>query len=314
MTAFGGLARLALRPRATASATRRLAAARGVGQVLVYHRVRPRPPAWYEVVPCVTTRRFEEHLEVLGETADVVSLADLVAGRPSRRPRVALTFDDDEPDHETHVLPALLRHGMPATFFLSGRSLHGLGPYWWQPLEQAVRRRGVAAVGVDLGVADAESATDLALACEHDASTRARAAQLDVDGGSTLGADGIVALARAGLDVSFHTLEHRVLTQLSDTEVAHDVSAGAAALAELTGTRPRWFAYPHGKADARVAASVRAAGFDGAWTGRPVAHLPTQDRYLLGRWEPRALPGARFERQLGVRLLDGLVRPAGSAR
>ena len=314
MSALGRLARLALRPRVVASPTRRLAAARRVGQVLVYHRVRPRPATWYEVVPCVTTSCFEQHLDVLAETADVVSLADLVDARPSGRPRVALTFDDDEPSHETDVLPALLRRGMPATFFLSGRSLHGLGPYWWQLLEQAVRQRGVAAVGDDLGVSGAASAGDLALACERDARTRVRAMRLDTDHNGTLSADGIVELARAGLDVSFHTLEHRVLTGLPDAEVAHDVSAGAEALAELTGSRPRWFAYPHGKADPRVAASVRAAGFDAAWTGQPIAHRPSQDRYLLGRWEPGPLSAGTFERQLSVRLLHGLVRPRGPAR
>lgn len=314
MSALGKLARLALHPRGAAAATRRLTAARGLGQVLVYHRVRPQPAAWYEVVPCVPTSCFEGHLQVLAETADVVSLANLVDGRPSRRPRVALTFDDDDPGHETHVLPALLRHGMSATFFLSGRSPHGLGPYWWQPLEQAVRQRGVAAVAAELGLPEAASAVTLALACERDPVRRARVAGFAAEDGAILDAEGIAALARTGMDVGFHTLEHRVLTGLPDAAVDRDLRTGVQTLAALTGTQPRWFAYPHGKANGRVAARVRAAGFDAAWTGRPVAFRQGQNQYLLGRWEPGPLPPDTFERELTVRLMRGCLPQRQIAR
>ena len=31
-------------------------------------------------------------------------------------------------------MPILQKHQIHATFFLSGRSLHGMGPYWWTRL------------------------------------------------------------------------------------------------------------------------------------------------------------------------------------
>jgi peptidoglycan/xylan/chitin deacetylase (PgdA/CDA1 family) len=41
---------------------------------------------------------------------------------------------------------------VPATFFLSGRALHGLGPYWWSLLERSIRSRGLEATRRLLGL------------------------------------------------------------------------------------------------------------------------------------------------------------------
>ena len=64
----------------------------------------------------------------------------------------------------------------------------------------------------------------------------------------------------------------------------------------------RYFAYPHGKADARSAAAVRAAGFDAAFTGRAQPLRRDDDRYRLGRWEPGALGVDDLLVNLAVRL------------
>jgi hypothetical protein len=63
------------------------------------------------------------------------------------------------------------------------------------------------------------------------------------------------------------------------------------------------FAYPHGKADRRVAAAVAAAGYRAAWTGWPAPHRPGLDPFLLPRWEPGRLGSDAFAAALPIRLL-----------
>jgi peptidoglycan/xylan/chitin deacetylase (PgdA/CDA1 family) len=62
--------------------------------------------------------RFSAALDWLATRYDVVPLADVVRGRPSGRPRVALTFDDGYASWHSDAVPALKRRAMPATFFV----------------------------------------------------------------------------------------------------------------------------------------------------------------------------------------------------
>lgn len=48
-------------------------------------------------------------------------------------------------------------------------------------------------------------------------------------------------------------------------------------------------AYPHGKADGRVAGAARAAGYELGLTGSPTRADPSTDPLLIGRVEARAL-------------------------
>ena len=95
-------------------------------------------------------------MEALLALGDVVPLDELIVDRRSERPRFALTFDDDYASHVRHVLPVLRELEVPGTFFLSGRSLHGLGPYWWEVLEAGMRRDGPGRVARALDVAGRE--------------------------------------------------------------------------------------------------------------------------------------------------------------
>ncbi|HVW82863.1 MAG TPA: polysaccharide deacetylase family protein [Candidatus Paceibacterota bacterium] len=66
--------------------------------------------------------------------------------------------------------------------------------------------------------------------------------------------------------IGSHALTHRMLTKLSEAEVAHEVAASKAALAEIVGYPPRFFAYPYGKASPQIAAQVKREGFIAAFT------------------------------------------------
>ncbi|MEU6252703.1 polysaccharide deacetylase family protein [Streptomyces sp. NPDC047043] len=81
-----------------------------------------------------------------------------------------------------------------------------------------------------------------------------------------LDADGIRALAAAGLDVECHGWDHSDLANADDGTLARNLVDAAAALADITGKRARAFAYPYGAHDAAARKAVAAAGFEIAFS------------------------------------------------
>lgn len=294
------LARAALRIQGVGALTRRIAGLRGRSLVLLYHRLTEGEISGPQVVPSIPAELFRRQVEALAGVGRVVPLADLLAGADRGTPRFALTFDDDYPSHVVSALPILRELRLPATFFLSGRSLHGAGPYWFEALERWVRERGLSEVAARLEVpADLEA---VILACEADEGLRRVAEEEGRDGVRHLEPGDIGALADAGMTIGFHTVDHAVLPRLSDRELEEAVRAGREELAEVVGRSLDLFAYPHGKADGRVARKVREAGYAAAWTGRPRPMHPREDRHLLGRWEPGPLPPDELLVRLSIRL------------
>ena len=280
------------RRRRVREAVDAIRSARGVRLVLIYHRVvaeRPRPA--HEIVPTVPLDLFRQQLVAFGELAELVPIGTIVVepADPDRPLQLALTFDDDLGTHTAHVLPLLRELGLHATFFLSGRALHGLGGYWFERLEALVAERGPEATAELLELPGA-SPLELALRAEAD---RNRLTLIDRHAPpveSTLDESGIVALRDAGMTVGFHTLHHPVLPSLNDAGIREALTTGRDALDRIIGERLRWFAYPHGKTDARTIAFTRGAGFSAAWTTQPQAWSSIDDPFRRGRWEPRPGP------------------------
>ena len=276
-----------------------LAAKRGKGLILVYHRLvssaSPPASARDQIVPCVPETLFKEHLEALSGVGRVVSLSDLlcaVQARPAEQDRVrfAITFDDDEPSHLHYALPVLQSFGIPATFFISGRALAGSSPPWWIVLEHQIARFGFERTAAALDV-HARSAGELAATVERE--QRGNAVEqlfAPAPAGSQLEGRGIARLAAAsGVTIGFHTLYHEPLTSLDDGGVKHALSDGRETLETLAGRPVTTLAYPHGKADARVVELARRSGFLIACRSaqRPVS--AASDPLSLCRWEPGAL-------------------------
>lgn len=107
--------------------------------ILLYHRI-----ATVEVDPwglAVTPGHFAEHLEVLRHVAIPVRLDELchtIAGAPTPRLKVAVTFDDGYADNLHAALPILEHFDVPATFFVTAGLVERGGEFWWDRLERAV--------------------------------------------------------------------------------------------------------------------------------------------------------------------------------
>jgi peptidoglycan/xylan/chitin deacetylase (PgdA/CDA1 family) len=296
------LARQALRAPTAHRVASAAAALRGRQLVLVFHRIIEDGKRSGGVVPAVAEAIFSRQLEQILELGDVVSLASMLAETSVHtRPRFALTFDDDYISHYEVVLPILRRSEVTATFFLGGRSLHGLGPLWFEVLDALLLARGVDDVARRFGIPtrDVQVLTGL---CENDRRLQRRLEEEDVAVPGQLGRDHIRALADADMTVGFHTLHHRLLTGLPDDAVDTGLRHGRDELEALVEEPVLLFAYPHGETDGRIAERVRGAGYLAAWTGRPRPIERGSDPYQLGRWEPGVFVGRDFGARVAARL------------
>ena len=118
------------------------------------------------------TERFDRYVAELAQRERVVSLDDAVAPGPGG---VVLSFDDGYRDLHEHVLPALVRHRVPAILYLAtGLVAHGGLPssgrdrLTWPALEEIVAS-GLVTVG-----SHTHSHLDLSTATEREAEEEMR--------------------------------------------------------------------------------------------------------------------------------------------
>lgn len=299
---------------------------RHAGVALMYHSVEERAgdPA-RELVPPHESGLFERQVRHLQRHYEIVPAEQLQeAARTRRRGQrfpVAITFDDDLACHATVTLPILRRTGATATFFLSGASLERPFAFDYERLQRAADE-GVPAVPALVtgrpGATEPSRIHELSLMLElmTPEDRDAAAARL----GDAVGPDrpeaGIRAeevrlLADAGMTIGFHTYRHHSLTGLTDDQLAQAMETGRAALAESAGAAVDTIGYPHGRADERVAAAARAAGFGAGFTSRRVPVTPHSDPLLQGRVGPslHSVGGLALELVLTL-LKSGSARPS----
>jgi len=272
---------------------------RRAGLVLVYHRLAAQSgdPA-RELIPAHAVALFEAHMRLLLSRYRVVPADQLLAAvasrRRGRRFPVAITFDDDLASHVELAAPVLARLEAPATFFLTGATLERPVPSWWEQLQRTVDRgREIPVEG--RGIHEHAERIEEMSRAERDAVV----AQLDDGRGEPgLRATQVRELAEAGFALGFHTLRHERLTELDDDALAEALVHGRAELEAIAGQGIHSIAYPHGKADERVARAAQAAGYRLGLTGRYEPVLATTHPLLLGRFVPSFETLDRFALQL----------------
>jgi peptidoglycan/xylan/chitin deacetylase (PgdA/CDA1 family) len=144
-----------------------------------------------------------------------------------------------------------------------------------------------------------------------------------------LAPDRLRELASYGIEVGAHGLDHTLMQQLEPTELRRHTVEAADAVADMTGRRPRSFAYPEGVHDAAAVQAVRTAGYDTAFSvsGRSVDG--SRDRaFAVRRYDVNATdtdrtfrlkatpwwPAATFVAERTPRLRAQVHRLLGSAR
>jgi peptidoglycan/xylan/chitin deacetylase (PgdA/CDA1 family) len=276
-------------------------------RVLAYHRVLPHPAGDEQLLDLdlelvsAWSDRFDSQLDWLTRNAEPVSLAQVLAAQDggARLPRraVLVTFDDGFDDNLDVALPLLLRHGVPAVFFIATGIVGSNRRFWfdavvWQLLRTKAARLHLPALDCTLEPAAhrpgrrAQAASLLArLKRLPDARRVAALAELTlasgvdehaVDPAETLAParpmdwSQVRRLAQAGMALGSHTVSHPVLARVSDDEaLALEMVASRLALREHGGVDTCALAYPVGGPDAlddRVLRAVAAAGYRIAFT------------------------------------------------
>jgi len=323
------LARLAGVPVGVGIALALRLTARKAGVALMYHSVEQRAgDPERELVPPHEVGLFERQVRHLLRHYEVVPAARLQeAARARRRGQrfpVAITFDDDLACHETVALRVLGRLGATATFFLCGATLDRPYSFPFERLQRAYDAGApdLAAVvtGTD-GETEPSSLHALGLALELlSPEERDRAAERLL---ATAGPDPanagirrarVRALADAGMTVGFHTYRHDSLTALSDEQLAEAMHRGREELEEAAGAPVDVIGYPHGRADERVAAAARSAGFRIGFTTQRVPVTPDADPLLLGRIGPSLRSVGALSLELVLTLLHYGSAPPSQAR
>ncbi|MDP3672104.1 MAG: polysaccharide deacetylase family protein [Telluria sp.] len=288
--------------------------------ILIYHRVLAQPdPLFPEQIDA---RRFEQHLRLLRRWFNPLPLTEAVRRLPEGslpRRAVCITFDDGYADNAEVALPILQRHKMPATFFVASGFLDG-GCMWNDAVIEVVRkaqgerlnlsRSGFASY--DIGCPQRRRAViDMLLAALKYLPPQERLARVKSMARSftptMLSSDQLLALHRAGMDIGAHTVNHPILTAISNAEARAEIAQGRARLEDIVQAPVRLFAYPNGKPgqdyEQRHADMLRAQGFEAAvstaW-GAARAHC---DRFHLPRFTPWDRSSGGFLLRMAANLL-----------
>lgn len=273
---------------------------RGKAVVLMYHRVLPaedRAASFSNDAIIVEPATFDRHLRWLRRHFRLVGVDELSralrdGGRMDDYPCL-ITFDDGWEDNYRHAYPLLKKHAAPAVIFLPVDYI-GTGRLFWQErmgelLFRLYQRRGELSAETlnQFGLteiatlpASAARAAIKRLVNRHKARPYSEIdaqleelQQLTGDGGAAGAApdryfdwEAARTLQQDGIDLGSHASSHRILPRLSVEEVRAEVSDSKARLEKELGRPVRSFAYPNGDYDDAVAAAVRDAGFDLAFT------------------------------------------------
>ena len=298
---------------------------RGLGAILMMHRVRPFEPRAFEpnrlleITPdfldalLVRLRRLGYRLLSL----DAASRELRAGGRSDVAPFAVMTFDDGYRDQMVHAVPVLARHQAPFTLYVTPGFAERRARLWWVELEEAVRNADT--IDVEIGgtplslravTPDEKQAAftqiyrRLRAGSEeellHVIGQLAQAWGVDrrrVVDDLCMDWDDIETLASHPLaTIGAHTITHPRLARLSEAEMRTEIGASRSELEDRLARPVCHLAYPVGDAGSAASREFRAAsdfGFATAVTTRPgliypahAAHMTALPRVSVnGHWQ-----------------------------
>lgn len=275
---------------------------------------------------CVSPGRFAGHLALLAKKAELVTLDEVCT--PSRKPRVAVTFDGGYVDNLVNALPIAQRFGAPMTVYVTSGLIGVARGFWWDRLARMVLHGAPEPVelpvligGIEIPVRfgrpeTARQVLEVLWArfrrCpveEVEAVLAALGRRLSVDTNAppdarTMTRPELDSLAATEIaTIGAQTVDHGLLR---GQPYPAQLQAIRAAKLDLEGERRgsvRHFAYPFGSRDSfndDSILAVRSAGFETATTTMAGSVRPTSiplalPRRVVGNW-PAALFRAKTVR------------------
>ncbi len=280
--------------------------------VITYHRVVPAADVEQQPMPnlCTALDVFERQLAFLAARFTVLPLREawerFVRGGTERL--AVLTFDDGYGDNHEFAAPALARHGLRATFFVTSGTVLSGDPLWWDRFSAASRLLGsrrVAEIAQEIlgeSWSPLPPGSELRPALLKSWSPEHREAVVDrlwqvaapsADGFRPMRPAQVAELARGGHEIGGHSVSHPILPQLETARLDAELRGCRRDLETMIGETVTSFCYPNGDEDPRVAAAVQAAGFELACTTRAGLNRRNADPMRIRRFE---LPGGERAR------------------
>ncbi len=235
---------------------------RGSTLILAYHNIVPddAPPAGDRSLH-LPLARFRSQIDRLQETHDVVDLAEVRrAPAISKRPRVAITFDDAYRGALGLALPELARRGLPATVFVAPGILGSTG-CWWDLLA-APDGSGLSPIVRNhvLQVLRGDGSAAVAWARSQGMPLAALPAHAAIATEDELH----IAAALPGIKLGVHTWSHCNLATVSDAELDGELVGPLTWLRERFERVVPWLAYPYGLSAPQTPERAQRAAYDGA--------------------------------------------------
>jgi len=288
--------------------------------VLFFHRVLQHSDPLQPDVP--TVEEFERLLTWIARQFSVLQLSEALARlRAGSLPPgcACITFDDGYADNRLNAAPALLRAGLPATFFIATAFLDG-GIMWNDSIVESVRRTSLAqlvgpgaeARALDLAGHDLRRAAILQFIghwkrepYEQRSKLVAELVQrtaVELPADLMMTSSQLKELDQMGFEIGAHTRTHPILTRLSDEMALAEIAGSKFDLEAILSRTISLFAYPNGRCgddfDQRHVDMVQAAGFEYAFSTEPGVVRVGSDSYSLPRFTPWDREGWKFNLRL----------------
>jgi peptidoglycan/xylan/chitin deacetylase (PgdA/CDA1 family) len=285
--------------------------------ILMYHRLLPCADPILQ--GAVHAEAFDKQMDAIKTHFNCLPLGAEAVSRlrdgtlPPRA--VCVTFDDGYRDNVEIALPILLRHRVPATFFIATGYLDG-GRMFNDIVIEALHQAQRAEIDLsDLGLPRFPLATPSHRRLAIDAILRhakyltapertrfadcvAARAGVSPTAGLMMDAEQLHTLVRADMEIGAHTVTHPMLSQSDPRDARNEIAASKAQLEALTGRPVRVFAYPNGipgrDYGAEHVAMVREAGFEAAVSTSWGSATRDSDLYQLPRFTPWDRTPLRF--------------------
>lgn len=278
--------------------------------VLMYHRVLPeqeRIDSFSSEGIVVSPRTFDLHMRVLRENFFPVTPDDasaiLTGARRAPARACLVTFDDGWFDNETHALPILQRHRIPALIFAATDYLGTARCFWQERLARLLfffwlhgDRSVTSAPDSDPQRAKQNILAHIAMLKRSGRSAALRALATAEDALESRGekvANGpdrfmnweqVRRASATGLiTIGSHACSHSPLTELATDAVARELTASADEIEHRTGNRPVYLAYPNGDHDTERAGIAGVTGYQLAFTTESRIASCQDDRLRLPR-------------------------------
>ncbi len=264
--------------------------------VLAYHRINDSYAPdfdFYGPNVSATPEMFERHLEYIGKNFNVVDLQAVVDfvenGKPLPARPLLITFDDGYLDNYEFAFPSLKKYGFPAVIFLMTRGMTNTNerPWWDECAYYFFHTRKTSADLPLIGKLEFPTPQERENVREKlmkqlklipEAEKRASLDKLQhvlevpspsMNGQIFMNWEQVRELVANGITCQPHTVNHPILTRISETQVYEEIKQSRDHIQQETGQDIVAFAYPNGRvADYNQAAlnALREYGYKVAFT------------------------------------------------